>query len=171
MAKVYVGKVFSVKQEDVLLPNGRVARVDVVKHPGAVVILAIRNGKLVMVEQYRPAIGEWLLELPAGTLKHGEDPLSCAKRELEEETGFVALEMEKLFDMYVAPGYSTERMYVYLAKELRRTRTKFDVDEVIKLREVALEEALEMVRDGRIRDAKSISALLYVKCFHLEGAR
>lgn len=165
MSYIFKGKVFSVKVEEVLLPNGVRAVKEVVEHPGAVVILPFRNEMLVMVEQYRPTVGEWLLELPAGTLKDGEDPAQCALRELEEETGFRASHLEKLFEMYLAPGYSTEKMYVFMATALEESETKLEKDEVINVKEISFDEALEKIRKGVIRDAKTISALLYAKMF------
>jgi len=165
LSYIFKGKVFSVKVEEVLLPNGVRAVKEVVEHPGAVVILPFRNEMLVMVEQYRPTVGEWLLELPAGTLKDGEDPAQCALRELEEETGFRASHLEKLFEMYLAPGYSTEKMYVFMATALEESETKLEKDEVINVKEISFDEALEKIRKGVIRDAKTISALLYAKMF------
>ncbi|RLE50369.1 MAG: hypothetical protein DRJ31_01585 [Candidatus Methanomethylicota archaeon] len=162
---VFRGKVFSVKVEEVKLPSGVKALKEVVEHPGAVVILPFKDGKLIMVVQYRAAVGEWLLELPAGTLEEGENPYQCALRELEEETGFRASKLEKLFEMYLAPGYSTEKMHVFVAKDLTPSKVKLEKDEVINVKEISFSEALNMVRDGVIKDAKTISTLLYAKAF------
>ena len=169
MSKVeypFKGRVFSVKVERVKLPNGRVMSVEAVEHPGAVAILPVLDdGRIILLKQYRPTIKEWLYEIPAGTLKPGEDPDHCAIRELEEETGFTAGELVKLFSMYLAPGYSTEVIHIYLARRLQPAEQRLEKDEVIELSMVTLDEALHMIEENAIRDAKTISALLYALHF------
>src|SRR5205807_3049111 len=110
-----------------------------------------RTGKLLLIEQFRPAVGEWLLEAPAGTLERGEDPLPCAKRELIEETGFQATRWTKLGFVYTAPGFCSEKIFLYKAWDLTPKFAQADDDEVIELRKMTLSAALKAVRTGRIR--------------------
>ncbi|BAJ51180.1 ADP-ribose pyrophosphatase [Candidatus Caldarchaeum subterraneum] len=142
---------------------------EVVVHPGAVAVVPLLNeSELVLVEQFRAAVGEVLVEVPAGTLEN-ESPEECAARELEEETGYSAGSLKKIGEFYLAPGYSTELMHVYLAKNLRKTEGRNMPDEKISVITCGLEEAFEMVRSGRIRDAKSIAALSLARMFNERG--
>ncbi|MEM2865676.1 MAG: NUDIX hydrolase [Candidatus Hadarchaeales archaeon] len=135
---------------------------EVVEHPGAVAILPFLGGKrILLLKQYRPAIGKWIYEIPAGTLEKGEDLLACARRELEEETGYRAERMEKLFEMYLAPGYSTEKLHSFLASELHPTSPHRDWGEEIKVVKTTLPRALKMIRSNKIEDAKTIATILY----------
>ena len=152
---------FSFYSHRVRLPSGRTTTRNVVKHPGAAAILAEGPGGLVFVEQYRYAPGVRLLEIPAGTLEWGEDPLDCAKRELMEETGYRAAQWEKLLECYVAPGYSDELIHIYRARGLTPGCPRPEDDEDLKVVELPLEEALRMARDNEIRDGKTLIALLY----------
>jgi len=160
--EVYRGKAVSVKREEVLLPSGKKIYRECVIHRGASAILPIKeDGKLIFVKQYRHPIGEILLEVPAGTLKPGEDPKLCAARELEEETGYMAGELIHLITVYPSPGYSSERLHIYLARELRRGLQNLELDEDISVVEMTFEQALKEIEEGRIRDAKTIIAILY----------
>ncbi len=139
---------------------------EVVEHPGAVAILPLLGeDRILLLKQYRPVIGRWIYEIPAGTVEEGESPLRCARRELEEETGYRAGRMRKLFEMYLAPGYSTEKLHSFLAYDLRRTSPRRDWGEEIRVVETTLSEALRMVRTNRIRDAKTSATLLYFLLF------
>jgi len=149
--------------EEVTLPNGRRMEIRVVRHPGAVAIIPmLSEDRLIMLRQYRPTVGRWLVELPAGTLKPHESPEECARRELLEETGYEASDLTKLFEVFLAPGYSDELLHVYLARGLEFKGARPSPDEVIEVVEVSLDEALELVRRNVVRDAKTISALLYL---------
>lgn len=155
---VYRGKLFDVIHVVDEVGGVRFVK-EVVVHPGAVAVVPfLSESELVLVEQYRAAVGEVLVEVPAGTLED-EAPEECAARELEEETGYTAGSLTKIGEFYLAPGYSTELMHVYLAKNLRKTGSRNMPDEKIRVITCGLEEAFEMVRSGRIRDAKSIAAL------------
>ncbi len=159
--RVYEGRVFSVRVDTVQGEGNSSLRRDVVEHPGAVAIVPLTDdGQVVMVTQYRHPVGEWLLEIPAGTLEKGEDPDWCAARELEEETGCTASSMRRLFSMYMAPGYCTELLHVYVAEGLSSGEPRPDDDERIEVTLVPLAAIADMVRDGRIRDAKTIAALM-----------
>ncbi len=141
-------------------PSGYETKHDVVEHHGGVTLLPIdAEGKILFVSQYRHPIGRVLLELPAGTLDDGEDPEVCAQRELQEETGYRAGNIERLGGFYSAPGYCTEYLPVYLCTELVESRLQGDEDSIEVVR-IPLEEALRMVAAGEIEDAKSLAALL-----------
>ena len=146
--------------DEVRFENGTVGIREVVEHLGAAAIVPIlKGGEVILVRQYRYSIGSDLLEIPAGTLKANEAPEECAVRELEEETGYRCEEISKMTECYVAPGYSTEKIHIYLAKRLTKTETKMEEDESISLERYRFSEALEKIRTGEIRDAKSIVGL------------
>ncbi len=135
---------------------------EIVEHPGASVILAIdAAGQILLVRQWRRAVGKILLELPAGTLDPNEDPLSCAERELREETGFRANAIEPLLGFYPAPGFCTEYLHLFLARDLVLDPLPPDADEQIDVISVPLDKALEMIGQKMICDAKSIAGILY----------
>ena len=150
--------------DDVILPNGKSSKREVVEHAGAVTVVAITNDqKVLLVKQYRYPVGEVLLELPAGGLNQGEAPLKCAKRELKEETGWEATDWEELPTFYTTPGFTNEKMYLFLAKNLTYTGQNLDEDEFIQVVSVPLDETLNMIQRGEIRDAKSIVGILLAK--------
>ncbi len=158
---IHKGRVFRVVREEAELPNGRRARLDLVRHPGAAAVVPVSgDGKALLLRQYRHAAGGWLWEIPAGTLEPGEPPLECARRELAEETGFEAARFTLLTTLIPCPGYSDERISVYLALELTPAVQSLDADEVITVCPTPLEEAVRMVHAGEICDAKSIAGIL-----------
>jgi ADP-ribose pyrophosphatase len=163
---VYRGPVFWVTTDDVQEPGGVRARRDVIHHTGSVVILAVdesRSTPRVLLErQYRHAAKDYLWEIPAGRIDSGELPLPAAKRELLEETGFTAAHWRRIFTFYASPGFVAETMSVYLATGLRAGPAQPEADEVIQLRMVALPTAVRMVLRGTIRDAKTISSVLWL---------
>ena len=160
---VYSGRLLKLHVDTVKLPNGRETTREIVEHPGAVAIIPILgNKKLLVVKQYRTAAHKHLMEIPAGTLEPGEAPLSCARRELIEETGYAARRIKKLFSCYLAPGYSTEKIYFFLASQLVPTKPKQAEDESITVQAMDLHEALKAIDRGRIQDAKTICALYYL---------
>jgi len=159
--KVFEGSIITVKQERVVLVNGKEAGRDVVVHPGAVAVVAVTpENKIVLVRQYRHPVGEALLEIPAGKLDKGEDPEHCARRELEEETGYLAGRLKQLTAIYTTPGFCNEKITIYLATELAKTAQHLDDDEFLNREYCTFQEAQQMVADGRIHDAKSIVGLL-----------
>lgn len=158
---IYEGKVFTVTKDDVELSNGLLKTRDIVHHNGGVVILAEKGSKILLVEQYRYATGETLYELPAGKLdKKNEDILSAAKRELEEETGHIAKNWESLGFIWPTPGFCTEKLHLFFATDLTYTKPHPEEGEILDFFEVEKEEAFEMVKNGKINDAKSICALM-----------
>lgn len=158
--RIYEGHIVKLRVDEVKLENGKIAKREIVEHNGATAIVPILDdGRVVLVRQYRYAAGTELLEIPAGTLEPDETPENCAKRELEEETGFRCKEMRKLIEIFLAPGYSTEKIHIYLAKGLIETKMRLEEDEKINVEKISLTTALEMVNSGRIQDAKTISGL------------
>ncbi len=158
---LYRGRAFSVRSDEVRLPDQRTMHVDVIEHPGAVTILPVdAEGRILIVRQYRHAAGKELLELPAGTLDAGEPEETCALREIREETGYAAGNLRKLGEFHLAPGYSTEYMYVYLATDLRADPLPGDADEFITVEPIPVEQAFRLASQGGLQDGKSLAALL-----------
>lgn len=156
---IYRGKIVNLRCDDALLPDGRPCTREVVEHPGGAAVLCVREGKVLLVRQFRYSYGEELLEIPAGKLDPGEEPIRAAARELEEETGFTA-SLEPLTVFYPTPGYTNEKIYIYLAKEIHGGTQRLDDGEFLDVLQLPLEEALRMVNGGQIKDGKTIAALL-----------
>lgn len=157
------GRNFSFYTDEVELSNGRRTQRDVVRHPGAVAIIPILpDGRVVMVRQYRYAAGKTLLEIPAGTMELDESSLMCAYRELREETGYEAGEMEKVLSCFMAPGYSSEVIHFYVARNLREVGGDQEQDEDISVERYDLKKILEMIRENTVEDAKTIIGLVYL---------
>ena len=165
----YQGQLFSFVSEDVTLPNGSRAEMAVVRHPGSTAVVPFLDNNMVVMElQYRHAVGEYMLEIPAGTMDPGELPLDCARRELEEETGLRATRMIELGPVHILPSYSDEIIHVYIARELTPARQKLDRDEILEVVHYPFEETLRMIADGRITDALTILSLQKA-WFYLSG--
>lgn len=164
--KIFTGKVISLKVDDVILPNGETSKREIINHPGAVAIIAITdNNKLLVVEQYRKALERSIIEIPAGKLEKGEEPIVTARRELEEETGYTTDSLEFVQAFATSPGFADEIIHVFLARNLKKLQTpvQMDEDEFVELMEVSLEEAQAMMADERIYDAKTAFAVLWMK--------
>ncbi|NPV90373.1 MAG: NUDIX hydrolase [Firmicutes bacterium] len=147
--------------DTVKLPNGEEATREVVEHPGAVALIAVnQKDEMVFVKQFRQPVGEELIEIPAGKLQEGEDPMECALRELEEETGYTAGRIELISVYYTTPGFSDEKMYLYLATKLYDGEMKPDDDEFLEVVCIPPEKAREMVLRGELRDAKTMIGVL-----------
>ncbi len=145
---------------------------DIVRHPGAVVILPLlSDGRVVLIRNYRVSVEEWLVELPAGTLESNEDPLEAARRELAEETGYRAQSMQRITAFYSSPGILDERMHLFLATGLEPGDMALEGDEKIEPLPTAWDDALRMIGDGRIHDAKTLGGLLYYEAFLRHRAR
>lgn len=161
----YRAPVFAVTSEMVQEPSGVTVRRDLVRHPGSVVVLAVDEKgpepKILLERQFRYAAGQYLWELPAGSMDPGESALAGAKRELLEETGYTAKRWKRVLFFYPSPGFLTETMSIFLAQDLRGGEATPEEDEVIQSRMVPLSRALKMVLSGRIRDGKTISAVLW----------
>ncbi|SIS37012.1 NUDIX hydrolase [Salimicrobium flavidum] len=166
--EIYKGKIIDLRIDTVRLPDGNQSKRELVSHPGAVAILAVtEDDKLVMVEQYRKPLEKTLIEIPAGKLEKGENPETTAIRELEEETGYSTDSMELINSFYTSPGFADEIVYLYKAGSLKKLENSLegDEDEFVSLKEITIEEALEMEHSGYIHDAKTSYALLYAKHF------
>ncbi len=164
--KIFSGKVISLQVDEVELPNGKTAKRELIKHPGAVAIIAITDeNKIVMVEQYRKALEQTIIEIPAGKLERGEQPDVCAKRELEEETSYECESLELLNSFYTSPGFANEIVHVFLAKGLTKKEDAagLDEDEFVNLMELTIGEALQAIEEKKIYDAKTIFAVQYLQ--------
>lgn len=165
---VFRGPVFTVVTEQVREPGGFVARRDIVRHPGSVVILAVESSRakprVLLERQYRHAAGRSLWELPAGRIDPGEPALVAAKRELREETGYTAARWSLALHFYVSPGFLDETMSVFLARDIRKGEAHPEEDERITASLVSLPTALRMVLNGTIQDAKTIASILWLEC-------
>lgn len=158
------GRLLRLRVVTVRLPNGSETTREIVEHPGAVAVIPVLDdGRILLTRQYRTAARRQMIEIPAGTLETGESPLSCAKREVVEETGCAAKRMHRIFSCYLAPGYSTERIHFFLASDLFPKKVEQPEDETIKLQTISLEEGLRAIRRGQIQDAKTICALYYLE--------
>lgn len=158
--KHYQGKLFSFVSEDVTLPNGSRAEMAVVRHPGSTAVVPLLDDDTVVMElQYRHAVEDYLLEIPAGTMEPGEQPIDCARRELEEETGYRAKQLIELGSVHLLPAYTDEITHVYIARDLHLTRQRLDKDEILEIVHYPLEQTLDMILDGRITDALTVLSL------------
>ena len=169
--RVYTGRVINLDRDTVRFPDGSVGELEMVRHPGASAIVpflsdpAGEDPQILLLKQYRYAAEEFLYEIPAGRLDAGEAPLACAERELKEETGCTAENMEFLFTMFTTPGFTDERIHVYMATGLERGETRRESDEFITLELVTLSNALRFVQEGQIKDGKTALAILFAAGF------
>jgi len=160
--RVFKGKLLNVFVQKVRLPHGYVATFETIKHPGAALIAPfLSKDKIIMLRQLRPVINSYIYELPAGTLDKNESPLSCARREIVEETGCSAKKFTLLGKIYPVPGYSTEKIFIYKAEGLQKEDHEAEQDEVIKARVFSRAEIKRLFKRGRIVDAKTIAALAF----------
>jgi ADP-ribose pyrophosphatase len=158
--EIYSGSLFSFVTEDVTLPNGSRTEMAMVRHPGSTgIVPLLDDGTVVMAWQYRHVVRDYLLEIPAGTIEPDESPLDCAKRELEEETGFAASEFIKLAEIHIIPAYSDEKIHIYLAKNFTTTEQNLDQDEILQVVMYPFEEVVEMIGKGLITDGLTILAI------------
>jgi ADP-ribose pyrophosphatase len=159
---VYQGPVFGVRRDEVIEPSGVRATREVVTHPGSVVVLPVLpDGRILLIQQYRHATRQYLWELVAGRMDGGETPREAAARELIEETGYRAKRFRVFLDVFPTPGFLEERMYILLAEELTAGEAQPEEDEKIVSRAYNRKELEEMIRKGKLRDAKSIAGILY----------
>jgi ADP-ribose pyrophosphatase len=171
VTNLYQGKLFNVLLETVTLPNGKIKDREVVRHPGAAAMVPLlEDGKIVLVKQYRHAVGDFIWEIPAGTLEVGEEPVVCARRELAEETGYEAKNLDKLAEILPAPGYTDEHIHIYLATGLARAEQDLQDDEVLEVEPVDFDKALLMITRGEIQDGKTIAGLLLTSMRRSNGA-
>jgi ADP-ribose pyrophosphatase len=158
---IYAGRVVTLRLKKLRQPDGRVLLREVVEHVGGAAVVAVDgDDRVLLVRQPRPAVGRDMLELPAGLVDPGESPADCARRELAEETGFMARTLEPLVSFYSSPGFSTELLHVFVARDLAPASVARDEEEEIELVRMPLEVAIEQVLHGEISDAKTVTGLL-----------
>jgi 8-oxo-dGTP pyrophosphatase MutT (NUDIX family) len=154
------GKVFDFGREEIILPNGKHTVIEAIHHPGSSAVVPIfENVSILLIRQYRPVIKDFIWEIPSGTMLPGEEPLKCAKRELQEECGFQSNQFEKIGEIFIAPWYSDERIYLFLATELIPCEKSLDEDEIIATHLFRFDQAMAMIERGEIQDATTIIGL------------
>ena len=169
--RIYTGKIITLDRDTVRFPDGSVGEMDMVRHPGASAIVpfvsdvAGDDPQVLLLRQYRYAAEQYLYEVPAGRLDPGESPHDCAVRELREETGCTASSVEYLFTMFTTPGFTDERIHVFLAAGLNRGTTSHEADEFMTVETVTLSDALRLIKEGEIKDAKTALAILFAAGF------
>ncbi|UOR12390.1 NUDIX hydrolase [Halobacillus amylolyticus] len=163
---IYKGKIVQLQVDSVTLPDGQTSKRELIKHPGAVAVIALTDeGKIVFVEQYRKALEKSIVEIPAGKLETGEKPEITALRELEEETGYTTDQLKLVTSFYTSPGFADELVHLYFTDQVKPLEQKVDLDEdeFVELQELTLQEAEQLALDQKIHDAKTAFALLYLK--------
>ncbi|MDQ3673605.1 MAG: NUDIX hydrolase [Gemmatimonadota bacterium] len=169
--RAYTGKVISLDVDEVRFPDGSVGELEMIRHPGASAVVPLLSDpagddpQVLLIRQYRYAADGYLYEIPAGRLDPGEDPMTCAFRELKEETGCSAAGMEQLFTMYTTPGFTDEKIHVFMATGLKAGESSHEADEFLDLHPMPLSRALRMVEAGEIQDAKTALGLLFTAGF------
>jgi ADP-ribose pyrophosphatase len=162
--KLYEGKIINLKIETVELPDKKYSKREIVEHPGGVAILGITDeDEILLVSQYRKAVDKVLLELPAGKLEINEEPKETALRELKEETGYSTEKLEYLLEFYTSPGFSTEKVYIFLAENMVKGEQELESGEFIDVESYKLEDLIEMIKKGDIIDSKTIVGIYTLK--------
>jgi len=173
--RIYTGRVVTLNVDDVRFPDGRVGEQEIIRHTGASVVIPFLSDphggdpQMLLVRQYRYAANGYLYELPAGRPNPGETPEECAARELREETGCVATHLERLLSGYTTPGFTDERLHLFVAHGITRHETSFDPDEYVEAFPVTMSKALEMIRTGEIEDMKTALGILFVAGYYCKG--
>jgi len=169
--RVYTGKIVSLDVDTVRFPDGSVGELEMIRHPGASAVVPFlsdprgEDPQVLLIRQYRYAADGYLYEVPAGRLDKGEDPRDCAIRELKEETGCTAEQVDHLYTIYTTPGFTDEKIHVFMATGLVAGETKHEADEFLDLHPMLLSQALEMIEAGEIQDAKTALGLLFAAGF------
>lgn len=157
---IFKGRIIDLSVETVTLPNGVTAEMEFIRHPGAAAVVPMKDSATVMmIRQYRHAVGEFIYEIPAGKLHPGEDPYECAMREVEEEIGFRVGKLEPLLSFFTTPGFTNEVIYIFLGNDLQPGIQNLGNDEILDIFEVPIEKALKLIQEGEIRDGKTIIGL------------
>lgn len=157
---IHRGRILTLRVDEVILPNGKRTTREIVEHPGAVAAVPLLDGKVILVRQFRKPVEEAIYEIPAGKLEPGEEPRRCMGRELEEEIGYRARKLAELLSYYPSPGFSAEIIHLFLATDLEKTEQKLAQDEFLEPVTLRFEEALRMIKEGKIKDSKTIIGLL-----------
>ncbi|CAM3122084.1 NUDIX hydrolase [Paenibacillus lupini] len=166
---IFEGKMITLQVDTVAMPDGRTATREIVKHPGAAAVMALLDGKLLVVEQFRKPLEKFQIEIPAGKLDAGEDPLEAAARELEEETGYRADSLKLVSAFFTSPGFADEKLYLYFADQVTLGTQHTDEDEYLQVEAITLEQAEAYIAEGRISDAKTVLAVYAWKLYQLTG--
>ena len=164
-SKTIYNGVVGFKVDTVRLINGALSKREYMQHPGASAVLAVENGKVLFVEQYRYPVKKVMLEIPAGKLKPRQTPLSCAKAELKEETGYTAKSIKKFLTFNTSAAFADEDLHIFIASGLKAGKTHLDDDEFVNVKWLPLPRVYKMIKDGQITDSKTLIALLYYKAF------
>jgi len=167
---IFQGKVISLQVDTVELPDGATATREIVKHPGAAAVLALLDDKMLVVEQYRKPLEKFQVEIPAGKLDPGEEPIVAAARELEEETGYRAGKLRPLNAFYTSPGFADEKLYVFIAEDLVKGQSRPDEDEFLNVEAITFEQAQAYIREEKISDAKTLLAVYAWQLYKLTGS-
>ncbi|GGF87315.1 NUDIX domain-containing protein [Paenibacillus abyssi] len=167
--EIFKGRVISLQVDTVKLPGGGTSTREIVKHPGASAVVALLDGKLLVVEQFRKPLEKFQIEIPAGKLDAGEDPMEAAIRELEEETGYRAKSMKLISAFYTSPGFADEKLYLYFTDELEKGNMSLDEDEYLSVDAITFEQAQQYIREERISDAKTMMAVYVWNNYRLTG--
>src|ERR1041384_1096477 len=163
---IFKGRVIDVGTEDVKLPSGVTVTLDVIKHPGASLIVPLDGDRVTMIKQWRHCAGGWLWEVPAGTLNPGETPEQCARREIVEEAGVKAGRLDHAGFIFTAPGFCDEKIHIFIARDLSPAPKHPDEDEVItEVKQVRYDDCLRMIANGDIHDAKTIAGLTHARWY------
>jgi len=158
--QVYRGRIIDLSVETVTLPNGVTTDLEIITHPGAAAVVPMKDDRtVVMIRQYRHAVGGFIHEIPAGKLNPGEDPRDCARREVEEEIGYKVGRLEPLLSLWTTPGFTNEIIHLFMASDLSPGVQALSADEVLEVMDMPLAATLDLIRDGAIRDAKTIIGL------------
>ncbi len=157
--QIFQGRLISLRVDQVVLPNGQQTTREIVNHPGAVAVMAFVDQKLLVVEQYRKALEKSQIEIPAGKLDPGEEPIDAAYRELEEETGYRAESLTWVTSFYTSPGFADEILHLYVAEQLYPSKAHLDEDEFLECKSITLEQAEQYIAEAKISDAKTILAI------------
>ncbi|TCZ77487.1 NUDIX hydrolase [Paenibacillus albiflavus] len=167
---IFNGKVISLQVDEVQLPNGQTATRELVKHPGAVAVIALVDDRMIFVDQFRKPLERMQVEIPAGKLDSGEEPLEAARRELEEETGYACESLSHVCSFYTSPGFADEILHIYVAEGLKQVgELKLDEDEFLDCLLLTFEDAQRLIQEQRISDSKTIFAVYAWQIYRLTG--
>jgi len=157
---IFKGRIIDLSVETVTLPNGATAELEIITHPGAAAVVPMKDETtVVMIRQYRHAVGGFIYEIPAGKLHPGEDPRECAVREVEEEIGYKVGNLEPLLSFFTTPGFTNEVIHIFLGKDLQPGTQDLGADEVLEVLEMPIDKAIALIKEGTIRDGKTIIGL------------
>jgi len=174
--RLYTGRIVNLDRDTIRFPDGSSGQLEMLRHPGASAVVPFLDDpgaadpRVLLIRQFRHAADGFIWEVPAGRLDRGEAPEACAHRELEEETGMRARRLERLTTIYTTPGFTDERIHLFLAHGLEQGSERREADEFMELRELTWSAVLELIRTGQLQDGKTLTSLLFVQCFRRGGA-